>query len=152
MNTLPTFRKKYRNININKLNSFIFVLFLCASFNVSAQNNDINNFSIAENIKTQYPELVQLILITESMDDTERQYWFDILPSMNETQVSRLFNILETERVKLAELEVKYQQEIMALNQKHLDEMKARQNTQNDSENMDEDIDPEKILEMLNNL
>lgn len=35
------------------------------------------------------------------MDDKERQYWFDIMPSMNEQQTQRLFNILETERKSL---------------------------------------------------
>jgi len=136
-----------------KSSALIFMFFFCAaSLNAVAQNassHDMAKYSIAENIKTQYPELVQLLLITESMDDEERQYWFDILPSMNDTQIARLFNILETERVKLAELEVKYQQQIMELNQKHLDEMKARRNQQNDLEETD---DPEKILEMLNNL
>jgi len=46
------------------------------------------------------------------MDDDERQYWFDIMPSMTDSQVDRLFNILETERKKLEELELKYQDEI----------------------------------------
>jgi len=54
------------------------------------------------------------------MDDTERQYWFDILPSMNADQVQRLTDILETERRKLDELEKKYQTEIENLNQKHV--------------------------------
>jgi hypothetical protein len=56
------------------------------------------------------------------MDDSERQYWFDILPSMNADQVQRLTDILETERKKLDELEKKYQTEIENLNQKHIAE------------------------------
>ncbi|MDX9795938.1 MAG: hypothetical protein RBT24_03840 [Arcobacteraceae bacterium] len=50
------------------------------------------------------------------MDDDERQYWFDILPSMTDSQIDRLFNILETERKKLEKLEIKYQEQIKALN------------------------------------
>jgi vacuolar-type H+-ATPase subunit I/STV1 len=61
-----------------------------------------------------------MILATESMDDDERQYWFDIMPSMTEEQIDRLYNILDTERKKLAELELKYQEEIKQLNEKHL--------------------------------
>jgi hypothetical protein len=61
-----------------------------------------------------------LILDTESMDDDEKQYWFDILPSMHIVQIIRLLNILITEFVKLQALELKYQQEIQLLNKKHL--------------------------------
>jgi hypothetical protein len=42
------------------------------------------------------------------------------LPSMTEPQIDRLFDILDTERKKLWELEVKYQKEIKELNEKHL--------------------------------
>ncbi len=59
------------------------------------------------------------------MDDSERQYWFDILPSMNEDQVKRLYDILETEKKKLDELEQKYQKEIESLNEKHTTEWQA---------------------------
>ena len=77
-------------------------------------------FAIPDEVQTKYPELVKLVIATESMDDNEKQYWFDILPSMTAEQVDRLFNILETERVKLEELEQKYQEEIKTLNEKHL--------------------------------
>ena len=52
-----------------------------------------------------------MILATESMDDDERQYWFDIMPSMTDSKIDRLFSILDTEKKKLEELEVKYQEE-----------------------------------------
>ncbi len=79
-------------------------------------------FTILDEIQTKYPRLIELILATESMDDGERQYWFDILPSMNGDQVQRLLDILETERKKLDELEKKYQTEIDTLNKKHMNE------------------------------
>jgi len=77
-------------------------------------------FQVLDEIQAQYGELVKLVLNTESMDNNEKQYWFDILPSMTDEQVDRLFDILETERRKLEELEVKYQDEIKTLNEKHL--------------------------------
>jgi len=77
-------------------------------------------FQIFDEIQAQYWELVKLILNTESMDNNEKQYWFDILPSMTDEQIDRLFDILETERRKLEDLEVKYQEEIKNLNEKHL--------------------------------
>lgn len=79
-------------------------------------------FTLLDEVQTKYPRLIELLLATESMDDSERQYWFDILPSMNADQVQRLTDILETERKKLDDLEKKYQTEIESLNQKHLAE------------------------------
>ncbi len=82
--------------------------------------NDDGKFKISDELKAKYPELIKLILETESMDDDERQYWFDIMPSMTDDQIDRLFNILDTERKKLEALEEKYKKEIKNLNEKHL--------------------------------
>eukprot|EP01107_Rhizomastix_libera_P007581 TRINITY_DN22602_c0_g1_i1.p2 TRINITY_DN22602_c0_g1~~TRINITY_DN22602_c0_g1_i1.p2 ORF type:complete len:122 (-),score=8.77 TRINITY_DN22602_c0_g1_i1:453-818(-) len=71
--------------------------------------------------------LKPMILLTESMDEEERLYWLDILPSMNETQIERLMNILLDEHRKLRDLEIKYQNEIKALNEKHLLEWEVLQ-------------------------
>lgn len=77
-------------------------------------------FTILDEIQAQYPELVDLVLWSESIDNNEKQYWFDIMPSMTDEQIDRLFNILMTERKQLEELNVKYQEEIKTLNEKHL--------------------------------
>ncbi len=113
-------------------------------------------FYISDDMQAEYPELIKLILATESMDDEERQYWFDIMPSMNDNQIDRLFNILETERKKLEELEAKYQDEIKSLNEKHLIEwqdfqMKDSKQKIKAQEDQDEE-DPDQVLAMLNNL
>lgn len=84
-------------------------------------------FTVLDEVKTKHPDLIELILATESMDNTEKQYWFDILPSMTSTQVQKLYDILETERKKLEDLEKKYQQEIEQLNEKHLIEWQQYQ-------------------------
>lgn len=115
-------------------------------------------FTIIDEIEQQYAELVKLILGTESMDNSEKQYWFDILPSMTDDQIDRLFDILETERKKLEELEIRYQEEIRNLNEKHLIEWqefqtrdtreKVSQAEANDKKNDDTDG----ILSMLNNI
>lgn len=67
------------------------------------------------------PELLELIAKAESMDDAERKYWYDILPSMNADQIARLKEILLTEKRKIEELERKYQEELGRLNKKHGD-------------------------------
>jgi hypothetical protein len=84
-------------------------------------------FTILDEIQAQYSELVQLVLGSESIDNNEKQYWFDILPSMTDEQVDRLFNILMTERHQLEELNLKYQEEIKTLNEKHLIEWQSLQ-------------------------
>ena len=77
-------------------------------------------FYIDKEIEKKYSKLIKLIKETESMDDDERQYWFDIMPSMTDKQIGRLKDILEVEKKKLQELEIKYQKEIKRLNEKHL--------------------------------
>lgn len=112
-------------------------------------------FQILEEIQAQYWELVKLVLNTESMDNNEKQYWFDILPSMTDEQVDRLFDILDTERRKLEELEIKYQEEIKSLNEKHLIEWQSFQTKENREkirkaeESDQEDVTADQVLKML---
>lgn len=121
---------------------------------------DDKTFQITDELQAKYPELVKLIIATESMDDDERQYWFDIMPSMTDAQIDRLFDILETERKKLQELEVKYQKEIKTLNEKHLiewQEMQVKEGKKKveaakKADKNDKEEDPDEILSMLNDL
>jgi hypothetical protein len=91
------------------------------------------------------------------MDDDERQYWFDIMPSMTDEQVDRLYSILDTEKKKLEKLEEKYQDEIKNLNEKHLIEwqefqMKDSKKKIQAAEAKDVKEDADDVLEMLNDL
>lgn len=120
---------------------------------------DDTTFQITDELQAKYPELVTLIIATESMDNDERQYWFDIMPSMTDAQIDRLYDILETERKKLSELEVKYQKEIKTLNEKHLiewQEMQVKEGKKKVAAAQAEDKatqeDPDEILAMLNDL
>jgi hypothetical protein len=75
--------------------------------------------------------LIALIDGCESMDDNERQYWKDTLPSMKDVEISRLTEVLTNEKEKLAEVERKYQEEIKTLNEKHLIEWQEFQREDN---------------------
>lgn len=116
------------------------------------------NFTVDDEMYAKYWELIKLILETESMDDDERQYWFDIMRSMTDEQVDRLFNILDTEKKKLQSLELKYQKEIKKLNEKHLIEWQDFQMKDNKkkiakAEATDNDTDnAEDVLDMLNQI
>jgi hypothetical protein len=81
-------------------------------------------YSIPKFVKENYGDLVELIKSTESMDDQEREYWFQILPIMNKEQIDKLKNILNTEKDQLAALDQEYEQELNRLNEKHLLEWK----------------------------
>lgn len=120
------------------------------------KHND-KNFTISDDIYAQYADLIALILETESMDDDERQYWFDIMPSMTDEQVDRLFNILDTEKNKLEQLEVKYQDEIKSLNEKHLIEwqdfqLKDAKKKIKSEEAKEKADDADDVLKMLDEL
>lgn len=68
--------------------------------------------TIPDEIRQKYPELVQLILKSESMNDEERQYWINILPVMTPEQIKNLNDILVNEREQLAAIDRKYAKEI----------------------------------------
>lgn len=82
-------------------------------------------FEISETVRKQYPDLIPLILQTESMSDDERQYWFQILPIMTDDQVTKLREILSNEKNQLAALDKDYDQELKAINARHIAEWKA---------------------------
>lgn len=109
--------------SINFFCSVFFFLVICqgAIAGKVQKNNDdgsVSIFNVDDDVKIKYKDLVDLILKTESMDSKERQYWFDIIPSMNAAQIGRLFEILDTERRKLKDLEEVYQKQIKALNER----------------------------------
>jgi hypothetical protein len=81
-----------------------------------------SDYKIPAVVKEKFGELVDLILITESMSKEERNYWFQILPIMTPEQVQRLRGILDEEKSQLAKLDTDYQEELGKLNKKHLQE------------------------------
>lgn len=84
-----------------------------------------SQFTVPPEVTEKYPDLVELIKGSASMNDSERQYWFSILPIMTADQVSRLREILTTEKQKLAEIDKKYQKQLQGVNEKHLIEWQA---------------------------
>lgn len=67
---------------------------------------------IPDELKKKFPELIDLILGSESMNDEERQYWVNILPVMTPEQVQNLKDILVNEKDQLAAIDRKYAKEI----------------------------------------
>lgn len=69
----------------------------------SAQNNQASNVTIPDDVKQKFPQLVDWIVASHSMDDGERQYWIDVLPIMSEDQLKNLRDILGNEQKQLEE-------------------------------------------------
>ncbi|HLD71291.1 MAG TPA: hypothetical protein VI873_01600 [Candidatus Peribacteraceae bacterium] len=67
-----------------------------------------SSLTIPDEVKAKYPELVALILGSESMNDEERQYWINILPIMTPEQVTDLRGILDNEKKQLQAIDQKY--------------------------------------------
>lgn len=66
--------------------------------------------------------LLDLINHTSSMDDQEKQYWKELLPTMKKEHRQKLFDILKTEKQKLDNLEQKYREITRELNERRLQE------------------------------
>ncbi|MDD5041638.1 MAG: hypothetical protein PHX87_04510 [Candidatus Peribacteraceae bacterium] len=67
---------------------------------------------VPQDLKMKFPELIGLILGSESMNDEERQYWINILPVMTPEQIQNLNDILTNEKQQLAAIDRKYAKEI----------------------------------------
>lgn len=81
-------------------------------------------YAIPMIVREKFPDLIDLIKTTESMDEDERDYWFQILPIMTEEQISKFRDILVSEKDQLARLDQEYEQELSKLNEKHMIEWK----------------------------
>ncbi|MBU1445674.1 hypothetical protein KKD70_00210 [Patescibacteria group bacterium] len=82
----------------------------------------IEKFHIPAIVQEDYAKLIPLILETESMDDEEREYWFQILPIMTEEQITKFVGILVNEKKQLAQLDKEYEDQLKKINEKHLNE------------------------------
>ncbi|NJP03825.1 hypothetical protein HC823_00920, partial [Candidatus Gracilibacteria bacterium] len=68
----------------------------------------VQDFEIPKTLFEQDQQLIDLVMRSESMKDSERQYWFNLTEVMNMDQLEKLRGILVRERQKLAEIEAKY--------------------------------------------
>jgi len=83
-------------------------------------NSVIKKYSVPDAVLKKFPDLIALILQTESMDDAEREYWYQILPVMTDDQINKLRNIIVNEKEQLIKLDEEYNNDLKQLNEKHL--------------------------------
>lgn len=70
-----------------------------ATVTVTDENKALN---IPPEVEEKFHDLVEMIKVSSSMDDEERQYWVDVLPIMSEDQIGNLQGILDNEKKQLA--------------------------------------------------
>jgi len=108
---------------------------------------------IPDETRAQFPDLIEFILGSESMNDEERQYWINILPVMTPDQRTSLTDILETEKKQLKAIDKKYAKEIErigAQNLIHKTEQERRKKRKERSEVEEEaEAADEKVAEEL---
>lgn len=65
------------------------------------QTTTAATLSVSEEVQKKFPELVEMIKGSRSMNTEERQYWVDVLLIMDDGQIQNLRNILENERKQI---------------------------------------------------
>ena len=57
--------------------------------------------NVSEEVQKKFPDLVELIKGSQSMNPEERQYWVDVLLIMSDDQIQNLRNILGNEKKQI---------------------------------------------------
>lgn len=65
---------------------------------------------VDQTILEKYPDLIQMLFASESLDFDEKKYWMELFPVMSEEHVTKLREILENERKEMAKLDEEYAQ------------------------------------------
>jgi serine phosphatase RsbU (regulator of sigma subunit) len=109
---------------------------------------------ISDELRAKHPDLIALILESQSMNNEERQYWINILPIMTPEQLSNLRDILENEKRQLAAIDKKYSKEIQQIDaqqmvQKTEEERRLRRQDLHKQEGATQQTEQEKEQELL---
>lgn len=116
--------------------------------------SDESTLNIPEEIRSKFPEYIELILHSESMNTEERQYWIDILPVMDEEQLKQLRDILENEKAQLSAIDEQYANEMTKLGEKRsiaqmTDDRKKKLEARSEVEEKERDIDAARAEDVL---
>jgi len=73
----------------------------------TASGKTVQDFKIPAALQND-AELVELVMLSGSMNDQEKQYWFNLTEVMNAEQIQKLRDILLREKQRIAEIDLKY--------------------------------------------
>ena len=116
--------------------------------------------NVPEDIVAKFGDLIELIKGSKSMDDSERQYWVDVLPIMSEDQIQNLRDILDNEKKQLAQAEAAYTEGMdgavkkatKAFDEEAFKEKKRARMEAERKHEEEEKVSEEQILQELENL
>jgi len=86
--------------------------------------------NVSEDVQKKFPDLVELIKKSQSMNQEERQYWVDVLLIMSEDQIQNLKKILGNEKMQIEAANQNLQKGIAEDEEKvkiHFDEIKYKE-------------------------
>ena len=79
----------------------------------------IQDFTISDDIKEKFNEIIELILLSTTIDNKEKkQYWIDALSTMTDDQVDNLKKILTEEKDELEKIDKQYESQVKQSNEK----------------------------------
>lgn len=112
---------------------------------------------IPEELKKQFPDIIELIIHSESMNTEERQYWINILPIMTPEQVQNLRDILQNERKQLDEIDRKYSKALSSEKEAELtehteEEMRHKREERRAQEQKNEETEQEQTDAILDKI
>ena len=119
-----------------------------------AKTGKQTGLTISDELKKKHPELIALIIGSESMNDEERQYWVNILPIMTPEQIQNLKEILMNEKTQLEAIDKKYSSEIAQIGQQQLltkatEERRNRRSILQEEEDKNQEEESKKEAELL---
>lgn len=76
-------------------------------------------FKVQSNMQKQYPELIDLIIMSESINNEKKQELLEILPEADRQHIDELFLIFVEERREIERLNKEFEDNVKALNKKH---------------------------------
>lgn len=109
---------------------------------------------VSDDVKKKFPDVLGLILGSESMNNEERQYWINILPVMTPEQRTNLQQILTNERDQLKAIDKKYAKEVHSAGSEAFaktvaDERRKRRETRSSAEAQAEEAEDVVMAELM---
>ena len=123
-------------------------------------SSSASNLTISDDVRQKFPDLIDLIVKSESMNDEERQYWINILPIMTPEQTQNLRDILDNEKKQLADIDEKYSsqtdaasdQELIAKTDASRQQRRAERTEKEEVHLKEEDAQTEDLLKKIEQL
>lgn len=114
------------------------------------------DYNVDDNFLASFKELVDLILVSSSIKENQKQFWFDIVISMPETELDKLFDVLTREKKEIERIHANYKTAVKDLHKQHLIAWQKKQSDEKreaiQKEEHADKSNPDEVLWMLDDL